>query len=70
MPDFEVTLDAGKVDRFSEHALFFNSSDPEKDVFKPRVLVEVFYTGMWGGLSKDMIKQAVVNTLDPSEQCQ
>ena len=37
---------------------------------RPRVLVEVFYTGYWGKIDRDMVKKAVATNLDPNQQCQ
>lgn len=71
VPDFEVTLEAGMTERFCQHANFYNSSDPEKLNFKQRVLVEVFYTGMYGvNLPKEQIRGAVIQHLDPENICQ
>ncbi len=59
------------TERFCQHANFYNSSDPDRFSFKPRVLVEVFYTGMYGvGLPKELIKKAVSEHLDPDSNCQ
>jgi len=58
------------VDRFCEHVTFYSSSDENKFNSRPRVLVEVFYTGYWGKIDKDMIKKAVIANLDPSQLCQ
>ena len=69
LPDFEVTMDVGKVERFCEHITFFNSSDPNKEVTRPRVLVEVLYTGIFGGINKDMVKKVVQEKVDPHSQC-
>ena len=69
MPDFEVTLDAGSHERFCQHAIFFNSSDKSKFEYKPRVLVEVFYTG-WTAVDKDMVRRTVTTILDPVGACQ
>ena len=69
LPDFEITVDAGKMDRFSEHVTFHNSSDPNKLISRPRVKVEVFYTGVYGGIDKRMIHSTVQDTLDPEHAC-
>ena len=69
MPDFDITLDAGAHDRFCQHATFFNCSDKSKLEYKPRVLVEVFYTG-WTAVEKEMVKRNVTSILDPSGACQ
>lgn len=69
LPDFEVTLDAGKTENFCEHLTFFNNSDPNKSTPRPRVLLEVFYTGVYGGINKDKIKKAVQEAIDPNGCC-
>lgn len=69
LPDFEITLDAGRTERFCEHLTFFNNSDPNKFTSRPRVLLEVFYTGVYGGINKDMIKRVVQEAVDPNGCC-
>ena len=69
LPDFEITLDAGRIERFCEHLTFYNNSDPNKSTSRPRVLLEVFYTGVYGGINKDMIKRLVQDTVDPNGYC-
>jgi len=69
LPDFEITLDAGKTDRFCEHVTFYNNTDPNKDITRPRVLVEIFYTGVYSGINKDHIKRLMREKLDPNGQC-
>ena len=48
---------------------FFNSNDPNKEIIRQRVLVEVLYTGVFGGISKDKIKKLLQEILDPNGQC-
>lgn len=72
-PEFEVTLDAGQVERYQEHAMFYSSSDPDKFTYKPRVLMEVFYTGTdvySREFNKEMIRRTVCEQLDPENHCQ
>lgn len=69
LPDFEVTLDVGKIERFCEHITFLNSNDPNKEATRPRVLVEVLYTGTFGGINKDMVKKVVQEKVDPNAEC-
>ncbi len=69
LADFEVIVDAGKVDRFCEFVTCHNSNDPNKLVSKPRVLVEVFYTGVYAGIEKKKIQSTVQEMLDPQSYC-
>lgn len=71
LPDFEITLDAGKIDRFCEHVTFYNNTDPNKEITRPRVLVEVFYTRQFLGhfTKKEIIKKLLQEKLDPSGNC-
>ncbi len=69
LPDFEVIVDAGQADRFCEFMTFHNSNDPNKLVPKPRVLVEVFYTGVYAGIEKKKIQSTVQDMLDPQSYC-
>lgn len=48
---------------------FYNSNDPNKELIRQRVLVEVFYTGVFGGINKDMIKKVVQEKVDPENYC-
>ena len=65
MPDFEILLDCGATQRYSKHAMFYNSSHPEKEHFRPRVRVEVFYTGEWHSVDPKLVKRLVTQNLDP-----
>ena len=69
LPDYEITLEASKIDGFCEHATFYNNTDPNRDITRPRVLVEVFYTRGYVGVKKDSIKSLVQEKLDPSGHC-
>ena len=70
LPDFEITLDAGKTDHYCEHVSFYNSNDPNKELTRPRVLAEVLYTGAYGGINKEKIKKLLQEKLDPNGECQ
>jgi hypothetical protein len=67
--DFEITLDAGRTDHFCEHVTFYTNSDPNKEMTRPRVLVEVFNSGVFGSTNKDKIKKLVQEKLDPNSYC-
>ena len=69
IPDFEIILDAGKTDHFCEHVSFYNSNDPNKEISRPRVLIEILYTGAYGGVNKEAIKKLLQQTLDPNGSC-
>ena len=68
-PDFEVTLDAGPVNRYCEHAIFYNHTDKSKLTPRPRVLLEIFHSGTIAGIDKDKVKRMVQDTLDPNDCC-
>ena len=69
LEDFEVIVDAGRVDRFCEFMTFYNSNDPNRLISRPRVLVEVFYTGVYAGVQKKKIQATVQEMLDPEHVC-
>lgn len=73
-PEFEVALDAGQVERFQEIAMLESTNNPDKFIYKPRVLIEVYYTMdkfREGVIRRDqMVRQTVSEQLDPECLCQ
>ena len=67
--DFEITLEAERTNNFCEHVTFYNNADPNKEMTRPRVLVEVFNSGVFGSQNKDKIKKLVQERLDPNGYC-
>ena len=65
MPDFEFFLECGMLQRYSKHATFYNSAHPDKGQFKPRVRVEVFYTGVYEGVDSRLVRKLISQHLDP-----
>lgn len=68
MPDFEFFLEGGMIQRYSKHATFYNSAHPDKTEFRPRVRVEVFYTGVYEGVDSRLVKKLISQHLDPESQ--
>ena len=53
---------------YSKHATFYNSAHPDKGEFRPRVKVEVFYTGVYEGVDSRLVRKLVCQHLDPDGQ--
>ncbi len=45
-----------------------NSNDPNKDHTRPRVLIEVLFSGVFS-VNKEKIKKTVSDILDPEGEC-
>lgn len=68
MADFEFFLECGVTQRYSKHATFYNSAHPDKREFRPRVRVEVFYTGVYEAVDSRLVRKLVSQHLDPEGQ--
>jgi len=64
----EIILDVERINKFSEHITFMSSNDPNKNKIRPRVLLEVLFSGVFS-INKDLIKKITQDVLDPEKEC-